>query len=235
MIRANLRLVVSIAKRYVSREVSFLDLVQDGNLGLMKAVSRFDWRFGHRFSTYGTWWIRQAVTRSLADHGRTIRLPLHWQECQSKTGRARARLHRELGRAPTDEEVAAASGCTLEQLKLSESANIRTISTATPIGEEDGELMDVLPDPNAVSPMQGTVEKERYVALRRLLAGLTPREESILRRRFGLGTDNEATLEEVGEDVGLTRERVRQIELQAVARLRVAAQGRDLRVLMDDA
>ncbi|MBM4394949.1 MAG: sigma-70 family RNA polymerase sigma factor [Deltaproteobacteria bacterium] len=234
MIRSNLRLVVSIAKHYMNRGMPLLDLVQEGNIGLMKAVGRFDWRFGHKFSTYATWWIRQSITRALAEHGRTIRIPLHLVECLSKVQRCKARLRHELDREPTAEEVAKVAGFTPDQVERAERTLLRTVSLETPIGDDDAQLMDVVEDAGAIHPFDEAVEGDMRVGIRRLLASLTPKEEAVIRLRYGIGTRREHTLEEVGEAVGLTRERVRQIEVKVLLRLRLPAGTRQMRSFLDD-
>ena len=200
----------------------------------MKAVSRFDWRFGHKFSTYATWWIRQAITRALAEHGRTIRVPLHLVECLSKVQRTRARMSRDLGRDPTMEELSKDTGYTADQIERAERTTVRTISLEHPVGDDDAQLMDLVEDTNAIHPFVEAMESDMRGGIRKLLAGLTPKEEAVIRLRFGIGTLREHTLEEVGEAIGLTRERVRQIEVKALSRLKNPALSREMNTYLED-
>jgi len=234
MIAANLRLVVSIAKHYMNRGMPFLDLVQEGNVGLMKAVSRFDWRLGHKFSTYATWWIRQSITRALADQAKTIRVPLHILECVSKVNRFRTAFFHDHGREPTVEEITEELGYTPEQVERAERLVLKTTSLDMPIGEEDGDLMDIVEDPKACKPFEMAVNANLSEAVRRLLATLTPKEEAIVRMRFGIGVSREYTLEEVGEAVHLTRERVRQIEVKALQKLAQPARAKGLKSFLSE-
>ncbi len=234
MIRSNLRLVVSIAKKYMNRGIPLLDLVQEGNIGLMKAVSRFEWRLGHKFSTYATWWIRQSISRTLAEHGKTIRVPVHLVECVNRVRRARAVLRVQNGTEPTMDEIAAATGYTAEQVFRAEKTILSAVSLESPIGDDDNKLMDIVEDANARQPFEDTCEENMSLCIRRLLAGLSPKEEAVIRMRFGIGVKREHTLEEVGEAVGLTRERVRQIEVKALQKLRDPAYARDLASFLTD-
>lgn len=234
MIRSNLRLVISIAKHYVNRGIPLLDLIQEGNIGLMKAVSRFDWRLGHKFSTYATWWIRQAITRALAEYARTIRIPVHLIEGWTRVERVRARLRLKWNREPTIEEIAREAGLTVDQVERAESALLRTVSLEAPIGDDSGELRDIVEDPRAEHPFEGVAGGDLKTSVRRLLASLTPKEEAIIRMRFGIGAKREHTLEEVGQAVGLTRERVRQIECKALGRLRQPALRRGLKSFLEE-
>jgi len=234
MIAANLRLVVSIAKHYMNRGMPFLDLVQEGNVGLMKAVSRFDWRLGHKFSTYATWWIRQSITRALADQAKTIRVPLHILECVSKVNRFRTTFLHDHGREPTMEEITKHLGYTAEQIERAERLVLKTTSLDMPIGDDDGDLMDIVEDPKACKPFEMAVNANLSEAVRRLLATLTPKEEAIIRMRFGIGVSREYTLEEVGEAVHLTRERVRQIEVKALQKLAHPAKMKGLKSFLSE-
>jgi RNA polymerase primary sigma factor len=234
LIEANLRLVVSIAKRYVRSGVPLLDLVQEGNIGLMKAVDRFQYRRGFKFSTYATWWIRQAVTRAIADRGRTIRIPVHLVEKLHRLARVRQRLTQQLRREPTDQELARRLRMPAAKVRALLESVKRPVSLETPIGE-DTELGDLLADTQMAAPETGALADETTAKLDRALAGLSDREREVVRLRFGIGTDREHTLEEIGERFALTRERIRQIEGQALRKLRGPLGGRDLRTLIGPA
>jgi len=235
MVRANLRLVISIARRYINRGLQFLDLIQEGNMGLMKAVDKFEYRRGYKFGTYATWWVRQAMTRAIADQARTIRLPVHMIEVISKLNRTSRTLLQKMGREPTLEEISQNMGLSMDKVQKILKITQKPISLETPIGEEEeSRLEDFIEDKEAISPQEAAISSNMTKQIQKVLSTLSEREEKIVKMRFGIGEKHEYTLEEVGQDFDVTRERIRQIEEKALKKLRCSGRADKLRNFIEN-